>query len=336
MRRTTTKLFAISTACPLRYGLARSLSTKVSDRTSNTLLKVMVAASLAGASSYAVLKFMESTKESTKENTPASTEQSKEELVALNKEEWRPFKFAAAEDVTHDTKKFRFMLPSSQQKLGLPVASCILTRAPIGENGAFVVRPYTPVSSDDDKGYFELVVKNYPGKGVLSSHIHSLKPGDTLEVKGPIPKLPYSKNMKEKIGMIAGGTGITPMFQLIREILKHPDDNTEVRLLFANHTDRDILLKKELDELAARHKNFKVYYVLTTPPAGWTQGAGHISADMIKRHMPDPSDKHLILVCGPQGFYEHISGTKAKDYTQGELSGLLKDLGYTKEQVFKF
>jgi hypothetical protein len=31
-----------------------------------------------------------------------------------------------------------------------------------------------------------------------------------------------------------------------------------------------------------------------------------------------------------------VSGNKAKDYSQGELSGALKDLGYTSAQVFKF
>jgi len=256
--------------------------------------------------------------------------------VALNKDEWKGFKLCHAEEVTHDTKKFRFKLPSNEHRLGLPVASCVVTRAPIGENGAFVVRPYTPVTSDDEKGYFDLVVKDYPGKGTMSSYIHKLKPGDTLEVKGPIPKLPYNKNMKEHIGMIAGGTGITPMYQVLREILKHPDDKTQVSLIFANHTEKDILLKKELEELAASHPNFRVYHVLTTPPPNWKQGSGYVTAQMIKQQIPPPSDKNLVLVCGPPGFYAHVSGAKAPDYSQGGLAGLLKDLGYTKEQVFKF
>ncbi len=48
----------------------------------------------------------------------------------------------------------------------------------------------------------------------MSKHIDSLKVGDTLEMKGPIPKYPYSANAKKKIGMVAGGTGITPMLQV--------------------------------------------------------------------------------------------------------------------------
>jgi hypothetical protein len=49
-------------------------------------------------------------------------------------------------------------------------------------------------------------LKNYE-KGVMSSHIHHLKVGDKLSMKGPFPKLAYTANMKKSIGMVAGGTG---------------------------------------------------------------------------------------------------------------------------------
>jgi ferredoxin-NADP reductase len=48
----------------------------------------------------------------------------------------------------------------------------------------------------------------------MSTHFHELKPGDTLDIKGPLKKLQIEPNMKKKIGMIAGGTGITPMLQV--------------------------------------------------------------------------------------------------------------------------
>jgi cytochrome-b5 reductase len=47
------------------------------------------------------------------------------------------------------------------------------------------------------------VVKVYP-EGKMSKHIGNLQVGDSLDVKGPIQKLPYKPNMKAKIGMIAG------------------------------------------------------------------------------------------------------------------------------------
>ena len=61
------------------------------------------------------------------------------------------------EIITHDTRRFRFELPSDEHSLGLPLGQHIYLSATI--NGELVIRPYTPTSCDDDKGYFELVIK---------------------------------------------------------------------------------------------------------------------------------------------------------------------------------
>jgi len=255
--------------------------------------------------------------------------------VALDPNNFKQFKLKQIETVNHNTKIFRFALDSQSQELGLPVASCIVIKANIGENGKPVIRPYTPVSSNDEKGYFDLIVKNYDA-GVMSKYLHGLKIGNSIEVKGPISKIPYTPNMKKNIGMICGGTGVTPMLQVIREILKNPNDKTNVSLVFANIAEEDILLKKEFDQLAGKHKNFKVYYVLEKPPKGWKQGTGYVSADIVKKQLPPPSQDSIIYVCGPPGMMEAISGNKNPDYSQGELKGILKNLGYNSTNVFKF
>jgi cytochrome-b5 reductase len=264
------------------------------------------------------------------------TEEKKERKIALSPSEFRSFKLHSSEQVSHNTCRQKFELPSPDHETGLPVASCIVARAEI--DGKVIVRPYTPVSLNNQRGYVELVIKSYPAPGgVMSRHIQGLRPGlDTLEMKGPFKKIEYSPNMKKKIGMIAGGTGVTPMLQVIREVLSNPEDHTEVSLLFANVSEQDILLRSELDALAYLYPNFKVYYTLDKPPSGWQGGKGFVSAEMIQKRMPSPSDDNLILVCGPKGLMEHISGPKEQKDQQGPLSGLLKSAGYTESQVFKF
>ncbi|XP_015866415.2 NADH-cytochrome b5 reductase-like protein [Ziziphus jujuba] len=258
--------------------------------------------------------------------------------VALNPDKWIEFKLQDTARVSHNTRLFRFSFDPTA-KLGLDIASCILTRAPLGQDAEgkpkYVVRPYTPISDPDVKGYFDLLIKVYP-EGKMSQHFASLKPGDVVEVKGPIEKLRYSPNMKKHIGMIAGGTGITPMLQVIEAILKNPDDNTQVSLLYGNVSPDDILLKQKLDVLEASHPNLKIFYTVDNPTKNWRGGKGYISKDMALKGLPSPSKDTLILVCGPPGMMKHISGEKAKDYSQGELSGILKELGYTEDMVYKF
>jgi len=148
------------------------------------------------------------------------------------------------------------------------------------------MRSYTPISSDDDRGYFDLLIKSYP-TGNISKLMGEMKIGDKLQFQGPKGAMVYTPNMMRHIGMIAGGTGITPMWQIIQAIVKgRPSnggtDRTEVDLLFANVNPEDILMKKELDALAAVDKNFRPHYVLNNPPEGWTGAQGFVSADLIK------------------------------------------------------
>ena len=149
-----------------------------------------------------------------------------------------------------------------------------------------IVRSYTPISSDENRGYFDLLIKSYP-TGNISRHMATLKLGDTMKVKGPKGAMVYTPGLVKRFGMIAGGTGITPMLQIIRAIVRgRPrnggNDTTEVDLIFANVKSEDILLKEDLDSLAKEDPGFRVYYVLNEPPENWDGGVGFVTADMIK------------------------------------------------------
>ncbi|CAI7838266.1 unnamed protein product, partial [Closterium sp. NIES-53] len=261
--------------------------------------------------------------------------------AALNPQQFVAFRVQQVQEISHNTKIFRFAL-DPDTRLGLTVASCLVTRAPIGPPGddgkpKAVIRPYTPITPPDVTGHFDLLVKVYPD-GKMSRHFFSLKPGDVLEMKGPIPKLPYQPNMKRSIGMVGGGTGITPMLQVIDAILSNPTDHTQVSLVFANTSPADTLLADQLTALAASHPNFKVYFMVDRAEAGaaWKGGVGFITADVLRKALPPPSPDSLVLVCGPPGMMNHVSGNKAPDKSQGEVDGLLKTLGYTKDQVYKY
>ena len=100
--------------------------------------------------------------------------------------------------------------------------------------------------------------------------------------------------------MIAGGTGITPMIQIIRAALRNPFDPTLVTLIYANVNEDDILLRDDLEELLDVHElKFKIHYVLNNPPPGWKGGVGFVTKDHIKEHLPNPATSDSrILICG--------------------------------------
>ncbi|XP_023215751.1 NADH-cytochrome b5 reductase 3-like isoform X2 [Centruroides sculpturatus] len=231
-------------------------------------------------------------------------------------------KLIEKEEISHDTRRFRFALPTSEHILGLPVGQHIYISARV--NGQLVVRPYTPVSSDDCKGYMDLVIKvyfknvhpKYPEGGKMSQYLNNMEIGDSIDIRGPNGNLiyngagefsirpdkksPSSIYKVKKVGMIAGGTGITPMLQIVRQVFKEPEDQTILYLLFANQTEGDILLRSELEELAATHSDrFKLWYTVDRPTDGWKYSSGFVNADMISQHLPKPADDTLILMCGP-------------------------------------
>lgn len=242
------------------------------------------------------------------------------------------------EIVNHNVKKLRFKLPEEDQVSGLKVASAILTKYKGPEDKKATMRPYTPVSDESEKGYLDLLIKKYPG-GPMSTHLHDMREGQTLEVKGPLPKYAWEENKHDHVALIAGGTGIAPMYQLARGIFNNPKDKTKVTLIFGNVTEDDILLKKEFEELENTYpQRFRAFYVLNNPPKTWAGGKGFIDKDLLKTVLPEPKSENIkIFVCGPPGLYKAISGVKKSPQDQGELDGsLLEQLGYSKDQVYKF
>lgn len=173
----------------------------------------------------------------------------------------------------------------------------------------------------------------------MSTHLHDMRPGQSLDFKGPLPKYPWAENKHDHIALIAGGTGITPMYQLARAIFSNPNDKTKVTLVFGNISEEDILLKREFEDLENTYpQRFRAFYVLNEPPKEWAGGKGVISKELLKTVLPEPKSENIkIFVCGPPGLYKAISGVKKSPQDQGELDGsVLEQLGYTKDQVYKF
>ena len=249
------------------------------------------------------------------------------------------------EQLSSDTSRFRFALPTAEHKLGLPTVSHLIAIDP-----ASIYRAYTPISHDlFDRGYFDLLIKKYP-KGYFSTYVHTMKVGDTLEFKGPIVTLTYEPNQVRMICMIAGGTGVTPMYQLLRTILHNPADNTKVKLLYANKSLQDILLFHELNRLADDFpEKFEVQYIVESgvsdAKSNETSGrmmknfkVGLVDKDMVEEFFPGGNEVGVVvLVSGPDGMLRYLCGPGHENEVKEKkapLRGLLKRMGYRDRNVF--
>lgn len=215
---------------------------------------------------------------------------------------------------------------------------------------AEIERKYTPTTGNETAGHVDLVIKCYqPGTvkmpdgretqwadgGKLSRHLDSRKVGDTLDVNGPFGVNEYQGKGKFKVPgqvlqvkhvcMMAGGTGLTPMLQVVQASLLDAEDQTRFSLIYANKTETDILCKDLLDDAEQRAKGrFKVTYTLDFPPASWQHKTGFITQDMIKEVFVPPSENPIVLMCGPPPMVEFACKKN------------LEAIGYNKKSMIPF
>ncbi|RLN66331.1 hypothetical protein BBJ29_002605 [Phytophthora kernoviae] len=181
----------------------------------------------------------------------------------------------------------------------------------------------------------------FPDGGKMSQYLEHLAIGDTIEVSGPKGKLSYMGKGEihikhrprdvvpeirkaKKIGMIAGGTGITPMLQVVRRALQDPEDKTEFYLLFANQSEGDILCREEIEAMSAAHDNVHFWYTVDRAEKNWQYSVGFVSADMMKKHLPAAASDVQIFMCGPPPMLKFA------------VLPALEELGFTPDMHFSF
>ncbi|KAJ2866590.1 hypothetical protein GGI22_001249 [Coemansia erecta] len=272
----------------------------------------------------------------------------------LTPAQYTPFTLLEKEPLTADTTRFRFRVNrprfDSDQELAVDqIRSNGIWALDVKDHTVQTFRTYTPVdyhvpgTVDDDTGarhgYVDLVVKRYP-RGSLSRFLHETRVGDQVEMRGPLLSWPYEPGKYRTVYMIAGGTGVAPMYQLIERVLgDSTDQNTKLRLLYGSQSEDDIIYRKKLDALANAHSSRLTidYLVDRAPAADSSVQVGRPDAQTIRRFAKDfDSRNDVVRVCGPDPMLASVSGLRPINAGQGPLAGVLKELGFPATRVFKF
>lgn len=195
-------------------------------------------------------------------------------------------------------------------------------------DAAITSRPYTICSSPSDslKGIYKILVKRAEN-GFVSDYILSNWTKGTKvtasETCGNFTWEPL-RDAKNVIGL-AGGSGISVFYSMAQAIADGIEDFS-LTLLYGSKSEKDILLKKELDELAARCDKIKVVHVLSQEEtAGYEHG--FLSADLINKYKCEGD--YSVFVCGPQKMYDYEKEELKKlgirnKFIRYELAGLSK------------
>jgi len=209
-----------------------------------------------------------------------------------------------------EAKTFRF-----ENSAGLEYKAGQFFFVEITENEEVYRHHFSFSSSPTEKGYFEFTTKMRDSD--FKNALNKLRGGDTVKIRAPFGDFILGERM-DKIGMLSGGIGITPL-KSICKWCTDKDLPVDIVLLYGSHRESDILFRDEFDEMAETNDNLRVIYTLEKPSTAWEGYTGYIDKYMVQTEIPDLL-KRILYICGPPPMVESM----------GEL---LKNLGLSETQI---
>jgi len=186
-------------------------------------------------------------------------------------------------------------------------------------------------------------------------------------MRGPLQTWPWKEDTYDEIVMISGGTGITPFIQLFNKVISNPTSTSHTRftLLHSSRIPAELPPPALLDPLTtfskANPEKFKFHVFVDdkdgsiSPSYVPTIKEGRITEKELKSCLgfekprnawwtrlfwdAAPQDETpqriLFLVCGPEVMVGAIAGPYGRNLSQGPVSGILGNMGYSSDQVYK-
>ncbi|MBK9270541.1 MAG: ferredoxin--NADP reductase [Saprospiraceae bacterium] len=164
-----------------------------------------------------------------------------------------------------------------------------------------------------------ITVKKVP-KGMISKWIvDQAKVGDEIMVSGPHGRfmIDADPGRRRVYYFFAAGSGITPVFSMIKVLLEH-EPKSKIHLLYGNRRESDIIFKSKIDALAQKYEGqLMIEYALSKHQKGflWTSRSdwsglkgridGKMIAEFLKRHPAEIKDCSYYL-CGPGAFIQDL------------------------------
>lgn len=215
-------------------------------------------------------------------------------------------------ELAPDIRHFEFYAEGAEKFPYLP-GQFVSLSSTIGEKK--ITRAYSIVDGTGEDNRFALCL-NRVEDGLYSPHLFDLKPGEGVDMKGPIGTFVLRNPLKDSI-VVATGTGVAPMLPMLKLALAQ-GAGPRFTLIFGVRYERNLLYREEFEQLAAAHPNFRFLPTVTRPEPGWTGLAGRVQAPLLDV-IGDRRDLD-VYVCGLK---EMVDGVREQ----------LKELGFDRKQI---
>jgi ferredoxin-NADP reductase len=190
---------------------------------------------------------------------------------------------------TYNVKSFQF-----DQPLGFEYKPGQFFFITIKIKGVETRKHFTISSDPSQVGVLEFT-KKLTGHE-FSNALDELKPRDWVRIDGAHGNFTF-KGEFEKLAMLTGGIGITPLRSMI-SYCNSKKTMSDIVLLYSNRSEEDIVFRKELEKINAENSNIKVVFTLTHTDKNWPGYSRRIDKEMILKEIPDFKER-VFFTCGP-------------------------------------
>ncbi len=170
------------------------------------------------------------------------------------------------------------------------------------EDGYQAQRSYS-IASEPNNPRIELTVERLDDGEVSPYLTEELRPGDQIELRGPIGGyFVWEPSQGGPLLLVGGGSGVVPLMAMIR-LRATAGSTADTRLLFSSRSWDEVIYRNELERLEG--DGLRVVHTLTrSQPPGWTGYARRVDAEMLVDVGPSPAELPHVYVCGPTPFVE--------------------------------
>ena len=215
-------------------------------------------------------------------------------------------------EIAPEIRHFVFELPDAREFLYVPGQWVSFEETVDGQP---ITRAYS-IAAPPAGNRFELCL-NRVQDGHLSPYLFTLRPGDTVEMRGPFGTFVWREPAQDSV-LVATGTGIAPFRAMLPPRLAK-DHLHRITLLFGVRHEHSLLYRDEFEAMERSHPNFHFWPTITRPGSTWTGRTGRVQEHLERAIGPSRRDLD-VYICGLREMVDNVRA-------------ILKNMGFERRRI---